>query len=169
VTAFSQPDYREIQIVDAATGKMKKRFTGHTGGIRSGAFLADGRHIISGSTDKTLRMWDVQTGEEVARLETENHFTNHVAVSRDGRTVASGGGHFQISPGYKMRAHDEKMRTHDIQEAIYEYARDGDYDIRLWRLPESVWPEPSAPEKETAGEADPRDSSPDASPSEDSP
>jgi WD40 repeat protein len=160
--AFQNHGSHEIQLFDAATGEKKRRCLGHSWIVRNLCFLPDGRHLISGSSDKTLRLWNVATGNEVARVEASEHFTTYLSVSPEGRTVASGGGHFKKPPGYKMRAHD-------IQAGDSRYAKDGDYDIRLWRLPESVWPEPSAPEKETPGEADQRDSSPDSSPSEDSP
>jgi WD40 repeat protein len=31
--------------------------------------LSDGRRVVSGSDDKTLRVWDVDTGEYVRELE----------------------------------------------------------------------------------------------------
>ena len=34
---------------------------GHTAGVLSVAFSPDGRHIVSGSSDKTIRVWNVQT------------------------------------------------------------------------------------------------------------
>lgn len=37
-------------------------FTGHTGAISSIAFSSDGQHIISGSYDCTIRLWNVATG-----------------------------------------------------------------------------------------------------------
>ena len=37
---------------------------GHTHAVYSAAFSPDGKYIVSGSGDKTLRLWDVTTGEE---------------------------------------------------------------------------------------------------------
>ncbi|MFH1921865.1 MAG: hypothetical protein ABIP48_18520 [Planctomycetota bacterium] len=39
---------------------------GHTDGVSSVALSADGRHAVSGSSDRTLRYWDLQTGGCVA-------------------------------------------------------------------------------------------------------
>lgn len=36
---------------------------GHRGDVRSVAFSPDGRFIVSGSYDRTLKLWDVKTGE----------------------------------------------------------------------------------------------------------
>ena len=109
----------QLRLWDVATGEAKKKFSGHTGLIVSVQFLPDGRHIISGSEDRTMRLWNVETGQEIACVTTQNHCTNHVAVSPDGRCAASGGGQF--------------TQEHGV------YPGDGDYDIRLWQLPETVW------------------------------
>jgi len=58
-------------------------------------YFPDGQHMISGSTDKTTRLWDLRTGKESkeARVVNENE-VRAVAVSRDGRwviTVIAGG------------------------------------------------------------------------------
>ncbi|OCH86524.1 WD40 repeat-like protein, partial [Obba rivulosa] len=64
---------------------------GHEGQVNSVAFSPDGRRIASGSDDKTIRMWDAQTGELVAAP-----FNGHqgwvwsVAFSPDGQRIASG-------------------------------------------------------------------------------
>jgi len=115
----------QLRVLDAGTGEEVRRFEGHAGTIVSARFLPDGRHVISGSSDQTMRLWNLETGHEIARLTAENHVTTFVAVSPDGRYAASGGGQFSPRQG--------------------EYVGDGDYDIRLWRLPESVWPSKSSP------------------------
>jgi len=42
--------------------------TGHTGGINSLTFNADGKLLISGSSDASMKLWDVSTGRELASL-----------------------------------------------------------------------------------------------------
>jgi WD40 repeat protein len=37
-------------------------FTGHTNWVRSVAFSPDGQHIVSGSEDQTVRVWNISTG-----------------------------------------------------------------------------------------------------------
>ncbi|KIK01246.1 hypothetical protein K443DRAFT_662674, partial [Laccaria amethystina LaAM-08-1] len=39
---------------------------GHRGTVKAIAFSADGKYIVSGSWDKTIRMWDAQTGKLVS-------------------------------------------------------------------------------------------------------
>ena len=50
------------------SGKKLGRFTGHAGGVISVAFAPDGQTVLSGSQDHTVRLWSVETGEEVRRF-----------------------------------------------------------------------------------------------------
>ncbi len=54
-------------------GQEVRRFSGHTGSIKCLAFAADGRRLLTGSDDKTLRLWEVSSGREVLR------FSRHTA------------------------------------------------------------------------------------------
>jgi WD40 repeat protein len=64
---------------------------GHDGPILSLAFSSDGRHIVSSSWDKTIRLWDTMSGAEVLDPLEGHEFGNlSVAVSPDGRMIASG-------------------------------------------------------------------------------
>ena len=49
----------------------------------------DGTRVVSGSMDKTIRIWDASTGEEVQRLEGHSGQVTSVAFSMDGRIVVS--------------------------------------------------------------------------------
>jgi WD40 repeat protein len=40
--------------------------TGHSGWVHSVAYSPDGKHIVSGSGDSTVKVWDAATGTEVS-------------------------------------------------------------------------------------------------------
>ena len=63
--------------------------TGHAGRVRRIAFSPDGRHLTSGSSDRTVRIWDLESGESRV-LEGHAGGVNSVAFSPDGRHLASG-------------------------------------------------------------------------------
>ena len=62
-----------------ASGAETARLTGHTGGVNALCLLPDGR-LASGSYDTTIRLWDMSSGAEIARLEIDAPVTALVAI-----------------------------------------------------------------------------------------
>jgi WD40 repeat protein len=64
---------------------------GHSDYVWSVAFSYDGSRVVSGSSDKTIRIWDVETGKTVmGPLEGHSEAILSVAFSNDGSRVVSG-------------------------------------------------------------------------------
>jgi hypothetical protein len=53
------PDKPQVRFPGLCT------LTGHSGIVWSVAYSPDGKHVVSGSDDETVRVWDSQTGKEV--------------------------------------------------------------------------------------------------------
>ena len=65
-------------------------FKGHSRGVNSVAYSSDGRFVVTGSDDKTAKVWDVASGACVATLEGHSDGVSSVAYSSDGRFVVTG-------------------------------------------------------------------------------
>jgi serine/threonine protein kinase len=66
----TEPEFLKVlEDPDRAVGRLLQVFKGHTGTVNTVAFSPDGSHVLSGSDDKTLRLWDIATGQEIRRFE----------------------------------------------------------------------------------------------------
>jgi WD40 repeat protein/uncharacterized caspase-like protein len=63
---------------------------GHANSVGSVAFAPDGKTVLSGSTDSTLKLWDVASGRLLRTLAGHSGTIKSVAFAPDGRTVVSG-------------------------------------------------------------------------------
>ena len=79
---------RTLRLWDVATGTEKKTLKGHKKSINSMVFSRDGRMLVS-TSDNTVRLWDVDRGTLKKTFREPN--VSHVALSADGKTVASWG------------------------------------------------------------------------------
>ena len=68
----------------------EKIFKGHTKGVTSIAFSPDGRYLISGSSDKTLKLWDFPGGREIRTFDGHKYSIDALAITPEGRFVVSG-------------------------------------------------------------------------------
>src|SRR5262249_41175949 len=64
--------------------------TGHTHAVRGVAVSRDGTRIVSASDDRTLRIWDAQTGECLRVLSGHKLPLSGLAISPDGSRIVSG-------------------------------------------------------------------------------
>src|SRR5262249_48838976 len=59
-------DDRLVRLADAESGRLLREFEGHPGAVGQVVFCPDGQHFLSGGADKTVRLWRLFPGNEVA-------------------------------------------------------------------------------------------------------
>ncbi|MBF0591747.1 MAG: metallophosphoesterase [Nitrospirae bacterium] len=79
----------ESLMEDVEFGEMSY-LQGHGDTVNSVAISADGLKIVSGSKDRTLRIWDMYTGSLINTLEGHSDSVHSVAISPDGMKIVSG-------------------------------------------------------------------------------
>ena len=75
----------------------------HAGWVLAATFSTDGRLIVTGSEDKTARLWNAATGEPRGRIMQHDGAVKAVAFSPDGKLVVTGSA-------------DKKVRLWDTRE-----------------------------------------------------
>ena len=91
-----------IIILDAITGVHMSILSCHTKGVNSLAFSLDGTFLVSGSSDKTVNLWDIQTGGVIKTFHGHTEWVLSVSISPDCLIIASG-------------SHDHTIRLWGIQ------------------------------------------------------
>ena len=124
--------------------------TGHAESINCIAISADGKMLASGSEDKTIKLWDLQTSECLATLEGHEDAVKAVAMTPDGQLLVSGSADHTIKlwqlpdnadepicpdPIYTLTGHSDWVRclaiTPDGQTLV---SGSLDKTIKLWQL-----------------------------------
>jgi WD40 repeat protein len=62
---------------------------GHSNYVFSVAVNPQGKTFATGSADKTMKVWDIETGENINSLTGHSNFVSSVAFSADGKIIAS--------------------------------------------------------------------------------
>jgi glucose repression regulatory protein TUP1 len=65
-------------------------FKGHEGTVYSVDFSPDGRFLVSGSHDRSVRIWRMRDGSARKLLDSDMSFVYYTSLSPDGRHVAAG-------------------------------------------------------------------------------
>ncbi len=69
---------------------LQRTLTGYSGWISSVAISPDGKTLASGSTDNTIKLWNLATGKQIRTLTEHSGWVYSFAISPDGKNLASG-------------------------------------------------------------------------------
>jgi WD40 repeat protein/serine/threonine protein kinase len=84
-----KPDPVKPDPVKPAPVAEKPTFTGHDGAVTCVAFSADGKLLLSGGKDQTVRLWDVGSGTEMKSLRWPGTAPAQVAFAGRGKQVVA--------------------------------------------------------------------------------
>ena len=102
IVATLNDQYYKIGIWDSESGKLVTTLTGHTDKVTSASYSPDGHYIVSSSDDRSVRVWDSQSGIliqvfDVDKDKSYNYYSSDIIYSGivsaffspDGRHIVS--------------------------------------------------------------------------------
>jgi WD40 repeat protein len=121
LTAGPNPD-------GAAGGNVATRlreFVGHTDFVQALALSPDGKFLVTGSRDKSVREWEVTSGKQIRSFQGHMQEVTTVALRPDGRQVASASADGAIRL-WDLSAADEHKALTDATDSLWAVAISAD-------------------------------------------
>ncbi len=148
--AQQAPEQTEVQTLlehaqsgAFSLGRCLRTFTGHTERVTSVSLSANGQLALSGSWDKTMRLWEVASSQCLRTFTGHTERVNSVSLSADGQFALSGSGDqtvclWEVASGQYLRTftgHTERVTSVSLS-ADGRFALSGSWDqtVRLWEV-----------------------------------
>ncbi|MCX8565792.1 MAG: WD40 repeat [Glomeribacter sp. 1016415] len=134
----------EVSLWEVKTGKCLRTLSGHTSS--SVAYSPQGDQLASGSTDNTVRLWDLNAGARFHNLNGHTDGVKGVAYSPQGHQLVSGSGDgavllWEVKTGTRLRTLDN--RRYGLESIAYsprgdQLALGGSSDVHLLEVKTGV-------------------------------
>lgn len=109
VSALAAPTYED------SAQQLLRTFEGHSAPVTAAALSPDGRTAVSGSADRTLKLWDLASGREIRSFTGHTVPVTGAAFSPDGRRIVSGAGLFSGPGELKLWDADSGRLLHSFE------------------------------------------------------
>jgi WD40 repeat protein len=131
-------------------GALRRTLDGHTGSVTAVVLSKDGKTAVSGSNDQTLRVWDVETGQERRTLEGRAGEVSTVALSADGKTAVSGSSDKTLKV-WDVEVGRERwtLKGHSLWRTAVALSADGKTVVFGWEEALRVWDVEAGQERRT--------------------
>jgi WD40 repeat protein len=127
-----------------------RSFEGHSRDVESVAFARDGKWVMSGSLDRTLRLWELATGRCIRTFEGHTAEVLSIALSADERWALSGSSEgsitgsegpirlWDVATGHCVRTFKGHESTVDAvalsPDRLWAVSGSSDGTLRLWEV-----------------------------------
>ncbi|KAG0694178.1 hypothetical protein DFH29DRAFT_336313 [Suillus ampliporus] len=119
-----------------------REFKDHEDAIRAVAVFPNRRRMVTGSRDKTIRLWDLETGEVLKKMKGHRSRVLALAVSRDGQMIASSDANGEVIAwhGETGEPLTQPIKAHSCHILSLDFSPDGtvlatgsaDETMKLW-------------------------------------
>jgi WD40 repeat protein len=130
-------------LADVTTLELPPReLQGHTADVWGADFSPDGKYLVTGSSDKTARLWDLATGETIRVFSRSRGSLESVAFSPDGKYIVTAnlpdktaslwdvvsGQEMQVFSGHTAAVGEVKF----LPDGKYVVTTSDDLTVRIW-------------------------------------
>ena len=117
-----------IRMWNPVTGKLIRKFQGHTGWVNTIALSQDNKILASGSDDHSIKLWDIASGKLIRTLRGHEEFIYGVAFSPDSTVLASRDYHGNVRTwSLKSGTSSEPVATKFGGKYRIQFSPDGKY------------------------------------------
>ncbi len=129
-----------VRLFDVVAAGETKHWQAHDDGINALLFTPDGKQLVTGSNDQSIKVWDATSGNLIAKLSHASE-VNSLSLSGDGKWLASGAadGSIKIWDASNWRE-VQTLAAHKGAVLALSFSNDGkllasggaDKSVKLW-------------------------------------